>query len=58
VFPRYSWLMDVPSTLVASPAPLRADADQVIRIGSSRVTLDTLVGAFRDGCTAEGRAND
>ena len=32
---------------------LVTDADGVIRIGSTRVTLDTLVGAFRDGATAE-----
>lgn len=39
--------------LPAHPAPLRADADSVMRVGSTRVPLDTLVGAFLNGCTAE-----
>jgi uncharacterized protein (DUF433 family) len=34
--------------------PLVTDADGVVRIGSTRVTLDTLVAAFREGLTAEG----
>jgi uncharacterized protein (DUF433 family) len=33
--------------------PLRTDADGVVRIGATRVTLDTVVGAFLNGCTAE-----
>lgn len=33
--------------------PLRTDPAGVIRIGNTRVTLDTVVGAFRDGATAE-----
>jgi uncharacterized protein (DUF433 family) len=33
--------------------PLLADADGVIRIAATRVTLDTVVAAFRDGATAE-----
>lgn len=45
--------MNPPHALPAQPAPLRSDADGVIRVGSSRVTLDTVVGAFRNGCTAE-----
>ncbi len=36
-----------------SPLPLRTDADGVIRIDGTRVTLDTLVAAFTDGATAE-----
>lgn len=39
--------------VVASPVPLRSDADGVVRIGNTRVTLDTVVAAFRDGATAE-----
>jgi uncharacterized protein (DUF433 family) len=45
--------MLLPDALAAHPAPLCANADGVIRVGSSRVTLDTIVGAFRNGCTAE-----
>lgn len=33
--------------------PLTADADGVVRIGGTRVTLDTVVAAFREGATAE-----
>ena len=33
--------------------PLRADADGVLRVGKTRVTLDTVVAAFSDGATAE-----
>jgi len=36
------------------PVPLASDADGVVRVGSSRVTLDTVVGAFREGMTPEG----
>jgi len=43
------------SLLVApEKAPLNADADGVVRIGGTRVTLETLVAAFRDGVSAEG----
>ncbi|MGA9774044.1 MAG: DUF433 domain-containing protein [Blastocatellia bacterium] len=33
--------------------PMQMDADGVIRIGGSRVTLDTVVDAFDAGATAE-----
>jgi uncharacterized protein (DUF433 family) len=33
--------------------PLHKDADGVIRIGGTRVTLDTVIGAFNAGATAE-----
>ena len=33
--------------------PLASGSDGVIRVGGSRVTLDTVVEAFRDGATAE-----
>lgn len=33
--------------------PLDTDPDGVIRVGNTRVSLDTLVGAFSDGATAE-----
>ena len=33
--------------------PLRTDADGVVRVGGTRVTLDTVVEAFQDGATAE-----
>jgi len=40
--------------LTADPAPLTSDSDGVIRVGATRITLDTIVAAFRDGMTREG----
>jgi uncharacterized protein (DUF433 family) len=39
--------------LMAEPLPLVADADGVVRVAKTRVTLDTVVAAFQDGLTAE-----
>jgi len=33
--------------------PLQVDADGVVRVGGTRVTLDTIVVAFQQGATAE-----
>ena len=35
------------------PVPLAADRDGVMRVGNTRVTLATVVAAFREGATAE-----
>ena len=35
------------------PVPLQTDADGVVRVGGTRVTLDTIVVAFQQGATAE-----
>ena len=35
------------------PIPLAADADGVVRVGNTRVTLDTVITAFREGATPE-----
>lgn len=35
------------------PVPLLTDAQGVVRVGSSRVTLTSVVSAFRAGATAE-----
>ena len=35
------------------PLPLVLDSDGVVRIGGTRVTLDTIIYAFLDGATAE-----
>ena len=40
-------------TIVAEPPPLYTDAHGVIRVGNTRVTLDTVVSAFEEGATAE-----
>ena len=39
--------------LNADPIPLVTDANGVVRISKSRVTLDTVVTAFLEGATAE-----
>jgi len=41
------------SSSVTEIIPLRTDSAGVIRIGGTRITLDTVVGAFCDGATAE-----
>src|SRR5262245_61935405 len=45
------------SLVVASEsAPLSTDADGVVRVGGTRVTLETVVTAFHEGATAEAIA--
>ena len=39
--------------VAAEIPPLAANVAGVFHVGNSRVTLDTVVGAFRDGATAE-----
>jgi uncharacterized protein (DUF433 family) len=39
--------------IATEPVPLEADADGVVRVGGTRVTLDMVVAAFKDGATAE-----
>jgi len=41
-------------TVAPQHLPLATDPDGVVRVGSSRVTLDTVVAAFREGMTPEG----
>jgi len=41
---------------VTEPIPLKTDSDGVIRVGGTRVTLDTLVAAYQEGATAEEMA--
>lgn len=43
--------MALPSTL--TPPPLRTDADGVVRVGGTRVPLETVVSAFDEGAAAE-----
>ena len=45
------------SVLAADPLPLRTDADGTIRVGGTRVPLDTVVGEFLDGASAEAIAD-
>lgn len=39
--------------IVSEPAPLETNADGVVRVGKTRVTLDTVVAVFKQGSTAE-----
>src|SRR5438105_3238521 len=39
------------------PSPLRVDEGGIIRVGPTRVTLDTVIGAFLDGDSAEDIAH-
>ena len=40
-------------TFVSEPPPLQRDQVGTIRVGGTRVTLDTVVGTWEEGATAE-----
>ncbi|NWF62128.1 MAG: DUF433 domain-containing protein [Fischerella sp.] len=40
-------------TITTEPLPLQLNPDGVVRVGGTRVTLDTVVAAFNQGATAE-----
>ncbi|BAZ16080.1 hypothetical protein NIES4071_79550 [Calothrix sp. NIES-4071] len=39
--------------ILAKPIPLETNADGVVLVGKTRVTLDTVVATFNQGATAE-----
>src|SRR5919199_2233431 len=39
--------------VVSEPIPIKMDADGVVRVAGTRVTLDTIVSAFSEGATPE-----
>lgn len=39
--------------IALEPTPIEADAHGVVRVAKTRVTLDTVVKAFLEGCTSE-----
>jgi hypothetical protein len=43
----------MPDALRSEPLPLEKGSDGVIRVGGTRVTLETIWAAFQDGATAE-----
>ena len=45
--------MAILESFLAEPPPLSRDKGGPIRVGGTRVTLDTVVGAWEDGATAE-----
>jgi uncharacterized protein (DUF433 family) len=40
-------------SITAEAPPLQIDADGAVRVTGTRVTLDTVVGAFQEGATPE-----
>lgn len=40
-------------SIITEPIPLKVDANGVIYVGGTRVTLDTVVAAFLEGATVE-----
>jgi uncharacterized protein (DUF433 family) len=45
--------MTLLDTLVAEPPPLQMNQDGVVTIAGTRVTLDTVIGAFKEGASAD-----
>lgn len=45
--------MNLLGALAAKPPPLRLDGQGAVRVGKTRVTLDTVVSAFKNGCAPE-----
>ena len=45
--------MNLPVAFVAQPPPIQADDAGVLRVGGTRVRLETIVNAFKTGSTAE-----
>lgn len=43
----------MPLSAELQKVPIATDRDGVVRVGGTRVTLDTVVAAFREGLTAE-----
>ena len=40
------------------PVPLKFDSDGTVRVGGTRVTLETLIGIYKQGVSAEELAED
>jgi uncharacterized protein (DUF433 family) len=49
-------IVELIETLAPKAPPLRLDADGVLRVGGTRVTLDSVIGAYEAGATAEAIA--
>jgi hypothetical protein len=43
-------------SLITEPLPLQINPDGVVRVGETRVTLDTVVAAFNQGSTPSGKS--
>ena len=44
--------MTIAETLIAEPPPLYVADEGVVRVTGTRVSLDTVIVAFQNGCTA------
>ena len=44
--------------IAVEPTPLSLDSDGVVRVSGTRVTLDTIVAAFKEGASAEEIASE
>ena len=45
--------MALMENLVAQTPPISRDGDGVVRVGGTRVRLETVIGAYENGCTPE-----
>jgi uncharacterized protein (DUF433 family) len=45
--------MSLTETLVAEPPPLRLDKSGTLRVGKTRIPLDTVVSAYKHGASPE-----
>ncbi len=45
--------MALADALIAQPAPIEMDEDGVWHVGGTRVRLDTVIEAYKNGCAAE-----
>ena len=45
--------MKLPIPFVAQPPPIQADEAGILRVGGTRVRLETVINAFNSGSTAE-----
>jgi uncharacterized protein (DUF433 family) len=45
--------LQLPISFVAQPPPIQADDAGVLRVGGTRVRLETVINAFNNGSTAE-----
>lgn len=53
-YDRHSMVIGLMTLVIkAETAPLEVDTDGVVRVGKTRVTLDTVVTVFKQGATAE-----
>ncbi|MGQ0635799.1 MAG: DUF433 domain-containing protein [Planctomycetaceae bacterium] len=45
--------MDLLESLTANPPPLQVDSSGIVRVGGTRIRLDSVIGAFNHGSSPE-----